>query len=244
MEDGMDSLTKRPPMASPVGKTDVVAPSAVLCVKTDQSEVEVQQLLAPLGMDIMDTLFVLGKNMVFVEFKNVQESTTALNYITKSQIVTPSGYNVDAMYSLRKQITKTPRADGGIQQLGGNIGNATAVEMKLRNQDCPPNRVLLVHLKAVQTTSPPTVDNLMLPFSHFGMIEKMIVFHKQGAAMCQALIQYSTIEYAEFAMQKYQNQQMGAYRLTIHFSERPELEVAQNNSRMRDFLNPWLPEAQ
>jgi hypothetical protein len=75
------------------------------------------------------------------------------------------------------------------------------------------------------------------------MIEKMIVFHKHGAAMCQALIQYSTIEYAEFAMQKYQTQQMGAYRLTIHFSDRPELEIAQNNSRMRDFLNPWLPEA-
>jgi len=221
----------------------------VICVKTDQSEAEVQQLLIPLGMDLLDTLYVNGKNMVFVEFKNIQESTAALNYITKSQIVTPSGYNVDAMYSLRKQITKTPRVGGGNQQpqMGGvPMGTATAIEMKQPSaQDCPPNRVLLIHLKAVQATTPPTVDNLMLPFSHCGMIEKMIVFHKQSTAgMCQALIQYSTIEYAEFAMQKYQNQQMGAYRLTIHFSDRPELEIARNNSRMRDFLNPWLPEAQ
>jgi hypothetical protein len=79
MEDTIETVSKRAPMASPIGKVNDIAPSAVICVKTDQSESEVIQLFNPLGLDLVDTLFVLGKNMVFVEFKNIQESTTALN---------------------------------------------------------------------------------------------------------------------------------------------------------------------
>jgi len=243
-DDVLESMNKRAPTVHATSKSDI-APSMVICVKTDQSEAEALQLFNPLGLEITDSLFVLGKNMVFVEFKNIPEATTALQFIQKSQITTATGYNVDAMYSLRKQITKENKIVGVSlpPTAATTVSNPMMAETKPKNLDCPPNRVLLVSLKAMMSTGPPTVDNLMVPFSHCGMIEKMIVFNKQNS-VCQALIQYSSIEYAEVAMQRYQGQQMGAYKLTIHFSERPELDIVQNNSRMRDFMNPWLPEAQ
>lgn len=246
---------------------DESPPSRVICVKTDQTEDELSSMLSVTGGNIVNTLLVAGKNMVFIEFSSFEESANALNYVQGTGLQSKSGYNIDAMYSTRQQIVKVSRQTTGAPQMQQNLhhshsGNQgiqtnhqvnqltgqinpllsapTTQDRKTRDEG-PANRVILIGLRAITNAPTPTVENLLPPFSYCGVIEKMIVFSK-GAGQCQALVQYTNQEYAALALQKYHNATLGSYNIMVRYSDRPELEVSKNSSMMRDFTNPWLPE--
>jgi len=245
---------------------DESPPSKVICVKTDQTEEELVNMLSVTCGNIVNTLLVSGKNMVFCEFSSFEESANALSYVQGSGLQSRSGYNIDAMYSTRQQIVKTSRQPTGappmqnqpltlqgntgiqtqhqVNQLTGQVNpllSAPTLQNKKPRDDGPANRVILIGLRAVTNAPTPTVENLLPPFSYCGVIEKMIVFSK-GVGQCQALVQYTNQEYAALALQKYHNSTLGSYNIMVRYSDRPELEVAKNSCMMRDFTNPWLPE--
>lgn len=253
LDDGTMPAVKRERMV------DDSAPSKVICVKTDQSEDDLLNMLSVTGCSVVNTLLVGGKNMVFVEFASFDESASVLNYVCGSGLQSKTGYNIDAMYSNRQQIVKSARPQSGGQQGtgfsqggggGGQVNQLTgsvnpllsnATQQRRPRDEGPANRVILISLRAVSSAPTPTVDNLLPPFSYCGMIEKMIVFSKEPG-QCQALVQYMNQEYAQLAVQKYHGTTLGSYNIQVRYSDRPELEVQKNSSMMRDFLNPWLPQ--
>eukprot|EP00397_Hematodinium_sp_SG-2012_P042522 GEMP01047055.1.p1 GENE.GEMP01047055.1~~GEMP01047055.1.p1 ORF type:complete len:395 (+),score=55.25 GEMP01047055.1:93-1277(+) len=242
--------------------------SPVLCVKTDMTEDELRSFMVPCQAMLIDVLYVHNKNMTFLEFANVDDSTRALLYINSSGYVSPNGVQIDAMYSNRMKIERSdvrrpevvePSRCNEFQsqtvihrnayshfnqnQRGSTDNIPHQVELPPTEQgELAPNRIVIVTLRTSQQIMPPTVDYLMVPFSHCGIVEKILVFSK-STEYCQALVQYATIDFARLAMERFQGLILGDYQLEIHFSDRNNLDVAKNSDRARDFTNPWLPEA-
>jgi len=223
------SPSKRP-MFNRDSERQMIPPSPVLCVKTDITEMELLDFLMPTGFRPVDTLLLSNKNTIFVQYSTIDESTAVLNFIQEAGFLSVNGYHMDVAYSTRQCIEKKNRPDYSVDQIG------------VEHSDNP-TKVILISLRAVTPTVTPTVDNVMVPFSRCGIVERIVVFSKKPDH-CQALVQYASAEFAQLAVEKYTGTTLGSYQLHVKFSDRSEIDVQRNCDRSRDFTNPWLSEWQ
>lgn len=234
--NGFDSVPKRMPA---IGITDhEVSPSPVLCIKSDLEYEDLHQFLTDLQTNhdlpaFVDLMHINGKTMSFVQYSNVQDSRTVLNHFAGAGYQTPGGVNMVAQFSKRKCIERNdlpahiPKKDLGTPL---HISN-----------EAPPSKVLIVTLRPLTGKHMNvTAENMLLPFSRFGIVHKVIVWGKKDKTDLNALVQYSSLDYSQYARENMDGQTIGEFRAQLRYSERAEIDIANNTERMRDFCNPWL----
>lgn len=220
-------------------------PSPVLCIKTDISEEDMHRFLNELhtshGLPApVEIMRLNSKNMCFVQYDNLLDAKLILEHFQTSQYHTETNTLMAATYSKRRRIerpaNKTGTSAGGADTAGVTSGGGPT------KPEAEPSKVLIVSLRPNSgKTFALTADNFLVPFSKFGMVQKVVVFNNTAdSEILRALIQYSMIEYANLAREKMDGATMGEFRLMVRYSERPELEVTRNSQKMRDFSNPWL----
>jgi len=218
------------------------APSPVLCIRSELAELELLQFLSGVGTAPVDSLELRNKGMIFVQFPTVEESTKVKQYLDMNPYATDNS-RVNAQFSTRQCIEKKEGANGP-DTPGRMPGHRTStMDPVTERPEEVPSKVVLIRLRSSVPAAPINVDNLLLTFSRCGVVEKVIVSSKKDAqpgAHFQALMQFSTADYASLAKERFNASQLGTYKITIHFSDRDELDVTVNNERMRDFTNPWL----
>merc|ERR1712167_389262 len=80
-----------------------------------------------------------------------------------------------------------------------------------------------------------TAENMLLPFSRYGVVHKVIVWSKQDKTDVQALVQYAEPKYAQYALEEMDGTHIGEFKVMLKYSEKQEIEVNANNERCRDF---------
>eukprot|EP00397_Hematodinium_sp_SG-2012_P045384 GEMP01050954.1.p1 GENE.GEMP01050954.1~~GEMP01050954.1.p1 ORF type:complete len:380 (+),score=87.80 GEMP01050954.1:64-1203(+) len=227
-------------------------PSPVLCVKSDLSENELINLLQSLGghegfSSPVDIMSIAGKTMSFVQYQDVRQSSAALKHMNENQYQTPSGLVMAATFSKRHSIQRDVNREQQHQPQQQHVGFVTGDApgpKGPKKPEAPPSKVVIVTLRPVrQQQFQLTLDNILLPFSRFGMVQKIILFSKKDTTDLQALVQYDNLQFAQLARERMDNQIVDSFRVMVRFSERPELNIEHNGERMRDYSNPWLSEA-
>jgi len=200
-------------------------PSKVLHVRNVGHEItenDLLQLVQPFGV-VAKTVMLRAKNQALIQMQDVASAVNVVQYYTNTQ---PSvrGRNVYIQFSSHQELTTVDQNSQG------------------RNQDAPPNRILLVTIHHM--LYPMTVEVLHQVFSPHGFVEKIVTFQK--SAGFQALIQYQSRQSALSAIDVLQGRNIydGCCQLDIQFSNLSELQVNYNNERSRDFTNPTLPSEQ
>jgi polypyrimidine tract-binding protein 2 len=200
-------------------------PSKVLHVRNVGHEItenDLLQLVQPFGV-VAKTVMLRAKNQALIQMQDVASAVNVVQYYTNTQ---PSvrGRNVYIQFSSHQELTTVDQNSQG------------------RNQDAPPNRILLVTIHHM--LYPMTVEVLHQVFSPHGFVEKIVTFQK--SAGFQALIQYQSRQSALSAIDALQGRNIydGCCQLDIQFSNLSELQVNYNNERSRDFTNPTLPSEQ
>lgn len=220
-------------------------PSPVLCIKTDISEEDMHRFLNELhtshGLPApVEIMRLNSKNMCFVQYDNLLDAKLILEHFQTSQYHTETNTLMAATYSKRRRIERPANRTGTTQ----NSDTAGVTHSGGNKPEAEPSKVLIVSLRPNSGKSfALTADNFLVPFSKFGMVQKVVVFNNTAdSEILRALVQYSMIEYANLAREKMDGQSMGEFRLMVRYSERSELEVTRNSQKMRDFSNPWLEE--
>jgi len=218
---------------------DPSAVSPVICLKTDLSEDELfvwleqvsteQQLPPPI-----DVFVLAAKKMAFVQYSDTHQSAQALEHINSQQYETPSGLEMSAAYS-RRQVIQREVSETGEQ-----------IEPRVKKPEAEPSPVLIVNLRPITKVSNFSIstEDLLAPFSHMGLVAKIIIFSKRDTSdvqTLQALVQYTELRFAQLARERMDNQVLGPFGCMVRYSERPELTVESNSERTRDYQNPWLP---
>ncbi|KAE7998230.1 hypothetical protein FH972_002795 [Carpinus fangiana] len=200
-------------------------PSKVLHVRNVGQEItenDLLQLVQPFGV-VAKLVMLRAKNQALIQMQDVASAVNVVQYYTNLQ---PSvrGRNVYIQFSSHQELTTVDQNSQG------------------RNQDAPPNRILLVTIHHM--LYPITVEVLHQVFSPYGFVEKIVTFQK--SAGFQALIQYQSRQSALSAIDALQGRNIydGCCQLDIQFSNLSELQVNYNNERSRDFTNPNLPSEQ
>ncbi|XP_062148140.1 polypyrimidine tract-binding protein homolog 3-like [Alnus glutinosa] len=200
-------------------------PSKVLHVRNVGHEItenDLLQLVQQFGV-VAKSVMLRAKNQALIQMQDVASAVNVVQYYTNIQ---PSvrGRNVYIQFSSHQELTTVDQNSQG------------------RNQDAPPNRILLVTIHHM--LYPITVEVLHQVFSPYGFVEKIVTFQK--SAGFQALIQYQSRQSALSAIDALQGRNVydGCCQLDIQFSNLSELQVNYNNERSRDFTNPSLPSEQ
>ncbi|XP_059431957.1 polypyrimidine tract-binding protein homolog 3-like [Corylus avellana] len=200
-------------------------PSKVLHVRNVGQEItenDLLQLVQPFGV-VAKLVMLRAKNQALIQMQDVASAVNVVQYYTNLQ---PSvrGRNVYIQFSSHQELTTVDQNSQG------------------RNQDAPPNRILLVTIHHM--LYPITVEVLHQVVSPYGFVEKIVTFQK--SAGFQALIQYQSRQSALSAIDALQGRNIydGCCQLDIQFSNLSELQVNYNNERSRDFTNPNLPSEQ
>ncbi|XP_035550763.1 polypyrimidine tract-binding protein homolog 3-like isoform X1 [Juglans regia] len=200
-------------------------PSKVLHVRNvgyEITENDLLQLVQPFGV-VTKSVMLRAKNQALIQMQDVGSAVNVMQYYANIQ---PSvrGRNVYIQFSSHQELTTVDQNPQG------------------RNQDAPPNRILLVTIHHM--LYPMTVEVLHQVFSPYGFVEKIVTFQK--SAGFQALIQYQSHQSALSAIDALQGRNIydGCCQLDIQFSNLSELQVNYNNERSRDFTNPALPSEQ
>lgn len=265
--NGMSSQTQFMPFTSsppqPVQQGCVAnTASPVLCIKGDLAEEEMLVFLQELAQNNelplpIDLMRVNGKNMCFVQYSSVQDAKNVLDHFSKNEYQTASNTVMMAAFSKRRSIERTAKSGQSIINHAGDMGtiNSGSHTPSVAKKEADPSKVLIISLKAHggQHYSL-TAENILVPFSRYGMVQKVVVFTKKDKntseilgverEMLQALVQYSTIEYAQLARERMDGQDVGEFRLMVRYSERAEIDVQRNCEKMRDFSNPWLDDGE
>jgi len=231
--------------------------SPVLCIKGDLAEEEMLVFLQELAQNNdlplpIDLMRVNGKNMCFVQYSTILDAKSVLNHFSKNEYQTASNTVMLAAFSKRRTIERTAKSGQSIINHAGDMGTSTTPSVAKKEAD--PSKVLIISLKphGGQHYSL-TAENILVPFSRYGMVQKVVVFTKKDKGsevlgmdreMLQALVQYSTIEYAQLARERMDGQDVGEFRLMVRYSERAEIDVQRNCEKMRDFSNPWLDDGE
>ncbi|KAM0936770.1 putative RNA recognition motif domain, nucleotide-binding alpha-beta plait domain superfamily [Dioscorea sansibarensis] len=203
-------------------------PSKVLHLRNlpwECTEEELVELGKPFGK-VVNTKGNVGANhnQAFVEFADLNQAISMVSYYaSSSEPAQVRGKTVYIQYSNRQEIfnNKSP---------GYITGN-----------------VLLVTVEGVEP-SDVSIDVIYLVFSAFGIVHKIATFEK--AAGFQALIQYSSAEYASNARIALDGRSIPRYLLPAHvsscilrisFSAHTDLNIKFQSYRSRDYTNPYLP---
>ncbi|KAH7652531.1 polypyrimidine tract-binding protein 2 [Dioscorea alata] len=203
-------------------------PSKVLHLRNlpwECTEEELVELCKPFGK-VVNTKCNVGANhnQAFVEFVDLNQAISMVSYYaSSSEPAQVRGKTVYIQYSNRQEIVNN-KSPGDI------TGN-----------------VLLVTIEGVEP-SDVSIDVIYLVFSAFGIVHKIATFEK--AAGFQALIQYSSAEYASNARIALDGRSIPRYLLPAHvsscflrisFSAHTDLNIKFQSYRSRDYTNPYLP---
>eukprot|EP00397_Hematodinium_sp_SG-2012_P047447 GEMP01053979.1.p1 GENE.GEMP01053979.1~~GEMP01053979.1.p1 ORF type:complete len:354 (+),score=93.67 GEMP01053979.1:105-1166(+) len=208
--------------------------SPVLCVKADLEEAELLRFVNNLSPRLprpVDILWMHQKNMAFVQYTDVRQSTMILNHFKQNDYRSPSGHAISAAYSKRQSIERTDRKPQGDE----SQANA--------RPEAPPSKVIMATLRPHSKEHVRlTVEDVLYPFMRFGIVNKIVTFGKKDKSDVQVLVQYENQQFAQLARERMNNTIIGNFRAYVRFSDNEELEIQNNNDRSRDFTNPWLGE--
>lgn len=180
--------------------------------------------------------------MCFVQYATIQDSRKVLNHFVAANYVTPTNFQMTAHFSKRKFINRSDKQQRNAPPPVIVPEKEIPVIQAVRSHvEAKPSKVLLVTLRPVNGNQlTVTAENMLLPFSRYGIVHKVIVWGKKDKTDLNALVQYSSLEYSAYAKEKMDGITIGEFKAQIRYSERAEIDIAQNNERMRDFSNPWL----
>jgi len=185
------------------------------------TENELLAITSPFG-SIAHFVVLRAKRQVMIEMEDVRSAASLVNYFATSPCVI-RGQRVEVQFSNHSELER----------------KEVHSDDSKNSQNAPPNRILLITVH--DCVYPMTVEVVHQVFSVHGPVEKIVVFNKPIGV--QVLVQYSNVESATHALQALQGQHVyaGVCRLQIQYSKLPDLTVARNNERSRDYLNPNLP---
>ncbi|XP_039589181.1 polypyrimidine tract-binding protein 3 isoform X2 [Passer montanus] len=230
------------------GKRSPCSPSRVVHIRQITDGVtgaEVVSLGLPFGK-VTNILMLRGKGQAFLEMASIDAAVSMVNYYA---LATPLLHNqpVYVQYSNYKELRTdnqhnqarpqpAPQCVNAVQH--GNLGITSALAAE---GGVLPSNGSVLRIVVENVFCPVTLDILYQIFSKFGLVLKIVMFHKNN--QFQALLQYADATNAYYAKMSLDGHCIYAGCCTLHidFSKLTNLTVKYNNDKSRDFTRTDLP---
>lgn len=223
-----------------MNKDNINSPSRVLHFNNVTPEISQADLVGLCNKygEVTNVVMLKSKNQALIEFRNIN---SAMDFVSNYTQYHPTirGIVVYPSYSQHQELRSQNQSS-----YSSYSSNTSSFGGNFRQNDSPASPVLLVTI--LNPMYPISVDVLGQIFHRYDSnktVEKILIFKSKVTGSLQALIKFSRIENAAFAMESLQGKNIytGCCTLNIQFSNNTDITIKENSDLAFDFTNPNQP---